>query len=304
MHSRSSDSDPLASFLALLRPEAVFAKRIEGAGHWSVRYEGAAEPGFTVVLAGGCFLTVAGSAPVALAAGDFVFLPPGRGFTMASEPGREGALVPPTAKDLRHGTKSGPATLRMLGGYFRVDGTNTELLATLFPPFVHVRAGAPGAERLRQLVALIADEADADRDGREPIVFRLVEVLLVEALRFRPADAPDAGGLLAGLADPALARALRRVHDDVAHGWTVAELARAAGMSRAVFAERFARLVGMPPMEYVLAWRIAIAKDLLRRERPPLAEVAARIGYRSASAFSTAFTRHTGQPPSAFARAG
>jgi AraC-like DNA-binding protein len=88
----------------------------------------------------------------------------------------------------------------------------------------------------------------------------------------------------------------------VARSWTVADLARTAGMSRATFAERFNRKVGMPPMQYVLEWRIAIAKDVLRRERVPLAEVAEKIGYQSASAFSTAFSRHTGSSPSAFAR--
>lgn len=130
-------------------------------------------------------------------------------------------------------------------------------------------------------------------------------MLLIEALRFRPAEAAKRErGLLAGLAEPALARALRRIHDDVARRWTVASLARAAGMSRAVFAERFTRNVGMPPMQYVLEWRIAIAKDLLRREHAPLAEVAQKIGYRSASAFSTAFSRQTGTSPSAFARSG
>jgi AraC-like DNA-binding protein len=108
--------------------------------------------------------------------------------------------------------------------------------------------------------------------------------------------------LLAGLSDPALARPLREIHADVARRWTVAELARAACMSRAVFAERFARTVGMPPMQYLLEWRMAIAKDLLRHERPPLGEVAERVGYRSASAFSTAFTRLTGCPPGEFAR--
>lgn len=109
--------------------------------------------------------------------------------------------------------------------------------------------------------------------------------------------------MLAGLADPALSRALRKMHADVARRWTVAELGRVAGMSRAVFAERFTRTVGMPPMEYLLEWRIAIAKDALLRERAPLAEVAERIGYQSASAFSVAFSRHAGCAPSGFARA-
>lgn len=84
--------------------------------------------------------------------------------------------------------------------------------------------------------------------------------------------------------------------------WTVEQLARTAGMSRATFAERFARKVGMPPMQYLLEWRMALAKDMLRRNRPALAEVAERVGYQSASAFSTAFTRLTGRTPSEFAR--
>jgi len=171
------------------------------------------------------------------------------------------------------------------------------------PSLVLIRRGEPGATRLRRIVKLIAEETAERRPARDLILERLVEVLLVEALRFRStAAARQEQGLLAGLADPALARALRQIHDDVARRWTVADLARTAGMSRAVFAERFMRSVGMPPMQYLLEWRIAIAKNLLRSERTPLTEVAEKIGYQSASAFSTAFTRHAGCPPSTFAR--
>jgi AraC-like DNA-binding protein len=192
----------------------------------------------------------------------------------------------------------------MLGGYFRFDRANAQLLLRLLPSLIHIRRGEPGAARLHRIVELIGEETAAHRPGRDLVLERLVEVLLVEALRFRPAAAAEQEqGLLAGLADPALARALRRVHDDVARRWTVAALARTAGMSRAVFAERFTRKVGMPPMQFVLEWRIALAKDILRREHAVLAEVARRVGYQSASAFSTAFTRHTGSSPSGFARA-
>ena len=83
---------------------------------------------------------------------------------------------------------------------------------------------------------------------------------------------------------------------------TVEQLARTAGMSRVVFAERFARRIGVPPMQYLIEWRVALAKDMLRGERPLLAEVAERVGYQSASAFSTAFTRLTGHSSSGFAR--
>jgi AraC-like DNA-binding protein len=169
---------------------------------------------------------------------------------------------------------------------------------------VHIRRGEAGAARLHRIAELIGEEADTQRPDRELILERLVEVLLIEALRLRLGfSEPPAQGLLAGLADPALARPLRDMHVDVARRWTVAELARTAGMSRAVFAERFTRKVGMPPMQYLLEWRMAVAKDLLRRERPPLAAVAQRVGYQSTSAFSTAFTRVAGCSPRTFARA-
>lgn len=308
MHSRSSGADPLAVVIGLLRPEGVVSKIVSGAGRWSVRYAAHEQPGFCVVLEGTCILDVQGAPPVTLGEGDFVLLPSSPSFVLASDRATKPTPVAAVDDDVRHGTKTGEPTMRMLGGYFRFDRANAQLLLRLLPVMVHIRRGEPGSARLRRIVELIAEETDERLAGRDLVVERLVEVLLVEALRFRPAaDAPRRAqeqGLLAGLADPALARALRRIHEDVAHRWTVAELARTAGMSRAVFAERFVRTVGLPPMQYLLEWRIAIAKDVLRRERARLAEVAERIGYQSASAFSVAFTRQAGCSPSAFARSG
>lgn len=296
--------DPLAAIISLLRPRTVLSKIVSGAGDWSVRYERYQDPGFCIVLEGSCFLDADEFGVFELREGDFVLLPQTPGFTLASDLGIEPTLVSPThPRELRHGAQSGPVGMRMLGGWFHFDPANAQMLVKLLPPVVHIRRDEAGAARLRRLVALTGDEADADRPGRDLILERLVEVLLVEALRFRHASAArQEQGLLAGLSDPALARALRAIHADMARSWTVAELARTAHMSRAVFAERFARKVGIPPMQYLLEWRMAMAKALLRRERPPLARVAERIGYQSASAFSTAFTRLTGCSPSEFAR--
>jgi AraC-like DNA-binding protein len=105
-----------------------------------------------------------------------------------------------------------------------------------------------------------------------------------------------------GLADSLLARALRRLHNDVAHPWSVEELAKEAGLSRSVFSERFGQKVGVPPMQYLMDWRMALAKAMLQRDAPPLEAVAVAIGYQSASTFSTAFRREVGSPPSHFAR--
>jgi transcriptional regulator GlxA family with amidase domain len=93
------------------------------------------------------------------------------------------------------------------------------------------------------------------------------------------------------------------MHQQLGRSWTVPELAKAAALSRSTFFERFTRAVGVPPMEYLLTWRMAVAKDLLRRQELGLEEVAERVGYGSASNFSTAFSRHVGQPPSRYARA-
>jgi AraC-like DNA-binding protein len=300
----TDSSDPLAAVISLLRPQTVDSKIVTAAGRWSVRYARHGEPGFCVVLDGSFFLDVEGVGVVEVHAGDFVLLTETPSFTMASDLGLAPTLVSSTpTPEVRHGTRSGPATMRMVGGYFRFDRPNAQLLVRLLPALIHIRRDAGGAARLRRIVELIGDEADARRAGRDLILERLVEVLLVEALRVLPSDAERERGLLAGLADPALARPLRAIHRDLARRWTVAELARTAGMSRAVFAERFARTVGMPPMQYLLEWRMATARNLLRREHPPLAELAARVGYQSASAFSTAFSRAMGCSPSEFARA-
>jgi len=299
-----TNSDPLAAIIALLRPRTVLSKIVSGAGKWSIRYARYEDPAFCLMLEGSCFLDAGDAGVLELQEGDFVFLPETPAFTLATDLELQPKAVSPTqSREARHGTRSGPATMRMLGGYFHFERTNARLLVRLLPPVVHVRREEVEAGRLRRIVELIAEEAEGDRPGRDLILERLVQVLLVEALRCRPAAAArQERGLMAGLADPALARSLREIHLDVARGWTVAELAQAAYMSRAVFAERFARTVGMPPMQYLLEWRMAIAKDLLRSERPPLAQLAGRVGYQSASAFSTAFTRLTGCSPSAFAR--
>jgi transcriptional regulator GlxA family with amidase domain len=189
--------------------------------------------------------------------------------------------------------------VRLLGGYFVFDSPDAALLVSLLPALIHVR----GVERLAVLVRLVGEESGAQRAGRELVLTRLVEILLIEALRASSGDeAPT--GLLRGLSDAQLAPAIRQMHAEVARPWTVAQLAKTAALSRSSFFDRFSRTVGVPPMEYLLTWRMALARDLLRREGLAIAEVAERVGYSSASTFSTAFSRHVGQPPSRYARSG
>lgn len=295
-------TDPLSEVIALLRPRTVFSKIISGAGRWAVRYSDFGQPSFCTVLDGSCRLAVDGWEALTLEAGDFLLLPKTPGFTMSGFEPASATLIDPKvspapAHEVRHGTPDGDPDVRLLGGSFIFDKSDADLLISLLPALVHVR----GMERLATLVRLVRDEAIAERPGRDHVLGRLVEVMLIEALRTIQGEAAPAG-LLRGLGDARLATAIRAMHADPARTWTVEELAKKAALSRSVFFERFTGSVGVPPMEYLLGWRMALAKDLLRQQDIGLAQVAERVGYSSASTFSTAFSRYVGQPPSRFAR--
>jgi AraC-like DNA-binding protein len=294
--------DPLSEVITLLRPRTVFSKLISGAGRWGVRYSAFEQPSFCTVLEGSCLLAVDGQETITLKAGDLVLMPATPGFTMTGfEPVTPQQMNPKTMPsptgEVRHGRRGGRPDVRMLGGYFLFDSPDAALLVSLLPVLLHVR----GVARLSVLVKLVREESLEQRPGRDHVLVRLVEVLLVEALRsIAETDAP--AGLLRGLADTKLAAAMRLMHGDPSRAWTVEELAKKASMSRSAFFVRFTCAVGLPPMEYLLAWRMALAKDLLRRGDAAIATVAERVGYGSASAFSTAFSRYVGQPPGRYAR--
>ncbi len=294
--------DPLTDLVALLRPRAAFSKPITGRGRWGVRYEAQPTPSFCIVQRGECWLTLEGEEPRRLAAGDFLLLPLTPAFTLESAPGAPCRPGRPSRKGVRHGEPKGAPDFRMVGGTFEVEQVNTALLELVAQP-IHVRAAEDDTSRLRRIIELILDEYAAERPGRETILQHFLEAMLVEALRWpgRSGEAAPAG-LIAGLREAGVARALQALHAEVARGWTVAELARRAGMSRSAFATRFGETVGCAPMEYLGRWRMSLAQEALSRGGRSLEAVAEEIGYQSGSAFSTAFRKRFGCAPGAFAR--
>ena len=247
-------------------------------------------------------MAIDGHEPIDLISGDFVLIPAAYGVAMCSlvppPPGVE-TLVPVALgnNEFRIGDPDSPVDSRMMVGYCSFGSPDASLLVSLLPQLVHVR----GEERLATLVQLVRDESRGQRPAREVVLSRLLEVLLIEALR-STAETTASPGLVRGLSDCRLAAAIRGMHEHPTRAWTVAELAKEAALSRSTFFERFNRAVGVAPMEYLLTWRMALAKDLLRRNEGRVAEVAQRVGYSSASTFSVAFTRHVGRPPSQYAR--
>ncbi len=299
----SDEIDPLAEIVALLQPSAGVSKLVEGAGRWAVHRTELGQPFYRVILDGSCRLDVDGHEPMINHAGDFVLIPAAHGFTTSSlaPPSPEEAGRPPIILGpghIRMGPPDGPPDVRLLVGHCSFASPDAALLVSLLPDIVVVR----NEPRLATLVELVREESRGQRPGREVILSRLLEVLLIEALR-SSASIDASPGLLRGLADRRLAAAIRQMHRNPTQAWTVPELAREAALSRSAFFERFSRAVGVPPMEYLLGWRMALAKNLLLRKEGNVAEIAERVGYSSASTFSVAFTRFVGVPPTRYSAA-
>jgi AraC-like DNA-binding protein len=293
--------DPLAEVVTLLQPTARYSKLLECAGRWRIHREATGEPFFCALLEGQCRLTVDQHPPMTLQAGDFVLVPAMRDVVNASldAPSDEVTAKPIEVAPgrFRVGKDSEPVVSRMQIGRCSFASPNTELLVSLLPQIVVVR----NEPRLAALVQLVDEETHARRPARDLVLERLLEVLLIEALRCGGATT-SAPGLARGLADERLATALHSLHARPEFPWTVPKLAAEAALSRSAFFARFTRTVGIPPMEYLLAWRMALARQLLNARDIAIDQVAERVGYSSASSFTVAFARHVGMSPAKYAR--
>lgn len=294
-------ADPLAEIVTLLQPSARLSKLVECAGDWRIHREETLEPFYCAILEGRCRMKFGDQPPIDLQAGDFVLAPAMQEVVNESfDISPDAPAMAPTrigVGHLRFGLREGAADMRMRIGHCSFGAADAALLVSLLPDVIVVRDNP----RLSMLIQLVDEETRANRPGRELVLERLLEVLLIEALR-SGTERTATPGLSRGLSDERVAAAIHAMHDRPSHGWTVVELAKEAALSRSAFFARFSRTVGIAPMEYLLAWRMALAKKLLLDRRHAIEDVAEQIGYGSASAFTVAFSRHTGMPPARYAR--
>lgn len=284
----------------MLQPSLPFSKAASGSGNWRVDGAGDGSPFFAVILEGSTRLSINGQPDVKLLENDFVLIPAAYRFTMAStdediSDHADPLRVTRLGDETRHGDPTGTPNMRVLIGRLAFGSPDSTLVFALLPCLLHVR----GQARLTGLVRMIRDEAQSDRPAKDIVLERLLQLLLIEALRSDAAGL-ETPGLLRGLADRQLGTAIRLMHENPGKAWTVEDLATKAMLSRSVFFDRFQKQTGMAPMEYLLSWRMALAKDMLRRRDGGMKEIAKRIGYGSASAFSVAFSRFVGIPPSQY----
>jgi AraC-like DNA-binding protein len=266
---------------------------------------------FHAVISGSCWAALGdgGLPPVLLEAGDIVVFPAGDANVMSSHPGLRGEInlamyYRPVEESLPFSVVHGGAgddRTRFICGYFGCDARPFNPLLSALPRMLCARKHGDGGNWMTNLFQLAMAEGASRRDGSETILAKLSELMFVEVVRNHLATLPDdARGWIAGLRDAHVGAALEMVHARPKEEWTLDLLARAAGMSRTAFAVRFSNLVGCPPMQYLLRWRLQLAARMLERPNVSVAQAAAEVGYESEAAFNRAFKNFVGVPPGAW----
>lgn len=303
--------DPLSESLQLLRMSSTLYSRCYFTSPWGLELPSL--PGmlmFHVVTVGHCWLSVDGTVLRLLQRGDFVLVPRGTGHSLLSHPGAPTVPLFDMPREylseryeiLRHA--GGGAPTEIVCGTMEVDNLGAVQLLTLLPSVIGSEVMRPvHKEWLLSTLQLMAEEACDSKIGRETLLARLADVVVMHAIRSWIENDPAAStGWLPALRDKQIGRAIALIHDDPSRPWTLASLAEEVAMSRSAFATRFAELVGMPVMQYVTQWRMQVAMSLLKSDGARVADLAARLGYQSEAAFSRAFKRFTGFSPSAIKR--
>ncbi len=294
--------DALADLLGRAQAHGSLFAHSRLRGEWGLRIAEESRLSVHAVLSGELWCEPEGRAPVHVPAGHVLLLRTGGSYDLLAAPG---AVPVPLERVLaEHGPSplelpgEGPVTELLCGSYSFRGVLCEELLAAL-PPAAVVPADDA---TVTAALALLTAEVRAEHAGRQTVLDRALDVLLVALLRVLWADQLRPPVWAGVPQDRAVAAALRAVHGDPAHPWTVAELARLANVSRASLARRFAAEVGSPPLTYLTWWRMRLAREALV-EGATLAQVARQVGYATEYAFAAAFTREVGTAPGRWRRA-
>jgi AraC-like DNA-binding protein len=260
---------------------------------------------YHAITRGTCWACVGDEPPLLLKAGDIVVVPHGDAHVLSTKPGMRGTqdverYRAPNELELPVSISMGEGTAQSAGfvcGFLGWDARPYNPLLSSLPRVFKVsdQAGGP----LGAYVQIALAESKKPRIGSESVLGRLSELMFVDVIRcYLETLPPDRLDWLAGLRDPHIGRALAQIHRDPARDWTLESLAHRVAMSRSAFAEHFMKFVGTPPMQYLTNWRMQIAANQLLTTTDSVAVIANRIGYESEAAFSRAFKKVVGAPPS------
>jgi AraC-like DNA-binding protein len=293
--------DVLADALRAMRTGKPQSSLRRMASPWCLYFPPVKGAGFHVVLQGSCWLVPPDGPPLRLGPGDVAFLHRGRGHGLSDGPAVQLGAI--RAAEAPADAADPAATVTLLCGSYQLDQVRPHPLLRELPDVLHLPAKVGRHPALRTTVELLGMELGAARPGTAAVVPALVDVLLFYILRtWIDEQSGLDSGWPAALTVPGIAAALEAIHADPGRPWTVEELGREAGMSRAVFARRFATLVGEPPLTYLTRWRMQRAAHLLRTSDTSLPAISERVGYTSSFAFAKSFKRAYGTAPGRYRR--
>ena len=278
---------------------AVFARTV-AEPPWGLRLGGSIQLAVHTVVRGRGYLWLnsPGSA-VELSPGTVVLVRGGPDHYIGHEPGAE--CLEPDEFRARHAhlkPEGNPQATVFLCGAYRFAG---EVGGALLDALPQVMTLSPAIDDpLRDVITLLSRELAHTRPAQQIVLDRLLDLLLVLAIRSDFQHSAAAPRWFRAAADPRLGAALQAMHHDAAHPWTVPELAAISNLSRAAFARAFHTALGQAPMQYLTDWRMTLAREHLRADELSLAQIADAVGYRSPFAFAAAFRRHHGRPPGAW----
>lgn len=308
--------DVLSQLLELMHISGSVMAEIRCGGGWGIAMETGEGIPFHFILEGECWL-LDGEARIPLSAGDLVVAAHWPDHALASTPDHPLETISQllTAnglpiwtggtldRPLRFSAGSDHVDVRILSGVFTVQGRGAAMLIEQLPPLLYVNTQAEGlGPQLKTALDFIRQESGVTRPGYAAVADRLMDLLFLQILRAVITRPTINIGLLAGLADVQLARALAAVHAKPEAAWTVALLASEASLSRAVFAERFHRVVGVTPIHYVNRWRMTVAEDLLAQPGMTIDAIRTQLGFSSGVVFARAFRQHRGLSPRDYRR--
>jgi AraC-like DNA-binding protein len=274
----------------------VFARSV-AVPPWGLRLPGTIQLAVHAVVHGRAWLwTEANDDPLELTPGDLALVRGGPDHFVAHEPGAH--CVPPAEFRSRHADDAaspGHRSAVFLCGAYHFAGDIGRGLVEALPPVLSLPASVD--DPIHAVVTLLSRELLHAEPGKQTVLDRLLDVLVVLGLRAGLTHSATAPAWFRAASDPRLSPALQAMHVNAGEPWTVDELAKLSNMSRATFARVFQHALGQAPMRYLSDWRMTLARDLLLAQDVALAEIAARVGYSSVYAFATAFRRHHGEPP-------